>query len=86
LCISSAIAEGPPSRTIPVVVDIAQLRELAPMAEFSGHVISENNARLSTEVEGRLQWIADVGDRVKKGDILVKLDDVSFYSKIIRKS
>jgi RND family efflux transporter MFP subunit len=76
LCISSAMADGPPSRTIPVVVDIAQLRELAPMAEFSGNVISENNARLSTEVEGRLQWIADVGDRVKKDDILVKLDDV----------
>ena len=71
-----AIAEQAPSRTVPVVVDVAQLRELAPMAEFSGNVISANNARLSTEVEGRLQWIADVGDRVQQGDILVKLDDV----------
>lgn len=71
-----ALAEQAPSRTVPVVVDVAQLRELAPMAEFSGNVISANNARLSTEVEGRLKWIADVGDRVQQGDILVKLDDV----------
>ena len=71
-----AIAEQAPSRTVPVVVDVAKLRELAPMAEFSGNVISANNARLSTEVEGRLKWIADVGDRVKKGDILAKLDDI----------
>ena len=71
-----AMAEPAPSRTVPVAVDVAELRELAPMAEFSGNVISANNARLSTEVEGRLKWIADVGDRVQKGNILVKLDDV----------
>jgi len=71
-----AMAEPAPSRTVPVAVDVAELRELAPMAEFSGNVISANNARLSTEVEGRLKWIAEVGDRVQKGNILVKLDDV----------
>jgi len=71
-----AIAAGPPARTKPVVVDIAQLRELAPTAQYSGSVISKNDARMSAEVEGRLTWVADVGTVVAQGDIVASLDDI----------
>lgn len=71
----AAIAAGPPARTKPVVVDIAQLRELAPTAQYSGSVISKNDARMSAEVEGRLTWVADVGTVVTQGDIVARLDD-----------
>ncbi len=73
---NTIFAAGPPSRVKPVVVDIAQLRELAPTAEYSGTVISKNDARISSEVEGRLTWVADVGTLVKKGDIVASLDDI----------
>tara|TARA_R110002049_G_scaffold252264_1_gene426931 strand:+ start:66241 stop:67296 length:1056 start_codon:yes stop_codon:yes gene_type:complete len=73
--ISISFAAGPPTRTKPVVIDIAQLRELAPSAEYPGTVISKDDARISSEVEGRLTWVADVGTIVKQGDIVAKLDD-----------
>ena len=71
-----SIAAGPPARTKPVVVDIAQVRELAPTAQYSGSVISKYDARISSEIEGRLTWVAEVGTVVKQGDVLAKLDDI----------
>ena len=71
-CIITAIAD---ERSRPVVVDIAQLRMLAPTALYSGAVISKNDARLAAEVEGRLTWVADVGSVLKKGDVAATLDD-----------
>ena len=74
--VSPAFSAGPPAREKPVVIDIAQLRQLAPTAQYSGTVISKNDVRISAEVESRLTWIADVGTVVKKGDVLVRLDDI----------
>lgn len=73
---STLFAAGPPARTKPVVVDIAQMRELAPTAQYSGSVISKNDARLSSEVEGRLTWVAEIGTTVTQGEIVAKLDDI----------
>ena len=60
----------------PVVVDVVELRELAPTALYSGEVISNYDARLAAEVEGRLTWVADVGTQAKQGDVLAELDDI----------
>ncbi|MFK7794045.1 MAG: efflux RND transporter periplasmic adaptor subunit [Gammaproteobacteria bacterium] len=76
ISVSTLYAAGPPARVKPVVVDTAQLRALAPTAEYSGTVISKDDARISSEVEGRLTWVADVGTVVKKGDVVAKLDDI----------
>ena len=73
---NTIFAAGPPSRVKPVVVDIAQLRQLAPTAEYSGTVISKHDARISSEVEGRLTWVAEVGTIVEKGDVVANLDDI----------
>jgi len=75
-CLNIAFAAGPPSRIKPVVTDTATLRNLAPTAEYSGTVISKNDARISSEVEGRLTWVADVGAMVQKGDVVARLDDI----------
>jgi RND family efflux transporter MFP subunit len=74
--INTIFAAGRPSQVKPVVVDIAQMRELAPTAEYSGIVISKDNARISSEVEGRLTWVAEVGTIVKKGEVVARLDDI----------
>ena len=72
--ISSSI--GAAERAKLVAVDIARLRVLAPTAQYSGSVISKNDARLAAEIEGRLTWVADVGALVNKGDVVARLDAV----------
>ena len=72
----SAQAGGHTATAKPVVVDVVELRKLAPTALYSGEVISNFDARLAAEVEGRLTWVAEVGTRASKGDILAELDDI----------
>lgn len=73
---NTAFSAGHRSIVKPVVVDVAQLRELAPTAQYSGLVISKHNARISSEVEGRLTWIAEVGALVEKDEVVAGLDDI----------
>ncbi len=69
----TALAQGGP---VPVVVSVAAERWLAPVAPYPGTVISRNQARLAAEVEGRLEWVADVGVVVRQGETVARLDDV----------
>lgn len=64
---------GPPPA--PVEVTEARLTVLSPMLELPGTVISRNDARLAAEVQGQLEWIAEVGTRVEAGDTVAKIDD-----------
>lgn len=68
-----AFAQGGP---VPVVVSIARERLLAPVTHYPGTVISRNQARLAAEVEGRLEWVAEVGAVVRRGETVARLDDV----------
>ncbi len=78
----SIAADAPPRRQKLVVIDRAELRDMAPVAQYSGDVISENDARLSSEINGRLDWIAEVGTHLNKGDVLAKLDDVFLQQQL----
>ena len=66
-------AKGPPPA--PVVVATAESRMLAPVTWYPGTVISRNQARVAAEVEGRLEWVADVGTAIAEGDVIAQLDD-----------
>ena len=68
-------APGPGQRAAPVVVADAQITRLAPVTWVAGTVISRDDAKLATEVEGRLKRVADVGTRVKEGDVIARVDD-----------
>jgi RND family efflux transporter MFP subunit len=61
----------PPAR---VEVAMAELREMAPSVDVSGTVVSLNDSRIASEVEGVLNWLADVGDAVEKGDVIARID------------
>ena len=61
----------PPAR---VEVATAQLRDLAPTVDVSGTVVSLNDSRIASEVEGVLAWLANVGDAVDKGDVIARID------------
>ncbi len=58
----------------PVVVTAAQMAELAPTAWYSASVFSRNEALVAAEVSGRLILVVDVGQTIKKGRVLAKLD------------
>jgi RND family efflux transporter MFP subunit len=72
-CFSTAVlAQRPPPPS--VVIESAEMRELAPIVMSSGSVISRNEAQVAAEAEARLEWVADVGDAIKKGEALARLD------------
>ncbi|MEN8205385.1 MAG: efflux RND transporter periplasmic adaptor subunit [Pseudomonadota bacterium] len=60
----------------PVVVVTAETRELTPVVQVAGTVISRNDTRLAAQVEGQVTWVADVGTPLAVGDVAAQLDDV----------
>ncbi|MEM8685118.1 MAG: efflux RND transporter periplasmic adaptor subunit [Pseudomonadota bacterium] len=61
----------PPAR---VEVATAVIREMSPTVEVPGTVVSLNDSRIASEVEGALTWLADVGDPVEQGDVIARID------------
>ena len=61
----------PPAR---VEVAAAELREMAPSVDVSGTVVSLNDSRIASEVQGVLTWLAEVGDDVNAGDVIARID------------
>jgi len=61
-----------------VIVESAAMRMLAPTIDVPGTVVSRFDARLAAELSAKLEWIADVGTVVGKGDTVARLDDVTF--------
>ena len=60
----------------PVVVVTAEVRQLTPLIQVPGTVISRNDTRLAAQVEGQVLWVADVGTQLVAGDVAAQLDDV----------
>jgi len=61
----------PPAR---VEVAVAELREMAPVVEVPGTVVSKNDSRVAAEVQGVLVWLAEVGDAVAEGGTIARID------------
>ena len=72
--------KGPPPA--PVVVAPAEKRMLAPVTWYPGTVISRNQARVAAEVEGRLEWVAEVGTAIAGGEVVARLDDALFRQSL----
>jgi len=73
---SVALAQGG-VKAPPVVVEIATARaaRVAPRAWIPGSIVSRDDARVAGIVAGRVQWIAEVGQRLDAGGVLARLDD-----------
>jgi RND family efflux transporter MFP subunit len=61
----------PPAR---VEVASAELRNMAPTVDVSGTVVSLNDSRIASQVEGVLTWLADVGAAVDAGQLIARID------------
>lgn len=62
----------------PVVVAKAARMLLAPSIDVPGTVVSRFDSRLAAELSANIVWIAEVGTRVKKGDAVARLADITF--------
>ena len=61
----------PPAR---VEVATAEVRDMAPSVDVSGTVVSLNDSRIASEIEGVLTWLADIGAAVDAGDVIARID------------
>ncbi|MEO0438301.1 MAG: efflux RND transporter periplasmic adaptor subunit [Pseudomonadota bacterium] len=69
---SRALAQGPAA----TVMTASVTREsAAPTARLPGTVISTRDARVRSEISGRVLWVAQVGEEIAAGEPLVRLDD-----------
>jgi RND family efflux transporter MFP subunit len=75
---ASALAQGYEQPPAPVVVDRALVTYLAPSVDVPGTVVSLNDARLASELDAKLNWIADVGTEVSEGDTVARLEVITF--------
>ena len=60
-----------------MVVEVAKanVARVAPRRWVPGGVVSRNDARLATSAAGRLEYVAEVGTRVRAGERIAKLED-----------
>ncbi len=63
----------------PALVRVAEAsyKDIASVTLVPGTVVSRNDARLSAEVTGRLDAVADVGTIVSKGEVIAEIEDTS---------
>lgn len=65
-------AQKPPPA--PVIVEAAQRDTFSATLWVSGTVISQNDARIAAETDGRITWVADVGSRIEQGEAIARID------------
>ncbi len=57
----------------------------APVLVATGYVVAHHKIDLSSKVIGRVEWIGvEKGDRVRKGQLLVKLEDREYRAQVDR--
>lgn len=57
-----------------VELDIVTRENMAASLAASGVVVSREDAAIASELEGRLVWIAEVGERLVQGEVVAQLD------------
>jgi RND family efflux transporter MFP subunit len=72
ICWAEAAEQKAPAA--PVVVEKAQRDTFSATLWVSGTVISQNDARIAAETDGRITWVADVGSRIQKGEAIARID------------
>ena len=72
--LASPLALAQQDRPAPVQVARAEVRQLAPSVNATGLVRSRSAADLAAAVPGRLQWVAEPGAAVAKGEVVARLD------------
>lgn len=72
LVANTASAQQPPKPK--VRVEPVTLTQMAPTLTVPGNVISKNDTRLAAEISATVEWVAEVGTSVNKGDIVARMN------------
>jgi RND family efflux transporter MFP subunit len=69
---------------MPAQVQIVEAKyiELSPSIWIAGTIISRHDSRLSSEVEGRIEMLLEVGDMIEKGGLVAKVDDTTIRMQL----
>lgn len=67
-------AQGAKDAGVAVSTSRAQLRDLAPNQWAAGKVVSRRDIRVSSQLNGLLEYVAEPGTRVKQGERLAELE------------
>jgi RND family efflux transporter MFP subunit len=59
----------------PVIVDEARMDTFSASLWVSGTVISQHDARIAAETDGRITWVAEVGTHIGQGKPFATIDD-----------
>src|SRR5882724_3984335 len=79
LCVAAArsghAADQPAGPPVSVQVGTVTERSVSAYSWIPGSIVSRSDARVASVIAGRALWVADVGQRVKAGGLIAKLDD-----------
>ncbi|KXI29434.1 efflux RND transporter periplasmic adaptor subunit [Paraglaciecola hydrolytica] len=73
-CLPLALAQQAPTVLKPVQVEEIKTTLLAPTIDIVGSVYSRHNVQLTAGLSGRLEWVAEPGTAVRKGDDVARID------------
>ncbi len=73
LIVSTVSAQSAPP--VPVVVDEARMDTFSAALWVSGTVISQHDARIAAETDGRITWVAEAGTTIGHGEPFAIIDD-----------
>lgn len=80
--LASPSAPAQQSRAFPVRVVNAVEMEAAPTSWVPGTVIGRDDSKLSAEVDGKLEQVLEVGDRIAAGGTIARLDPITFEFQV----
>jgi multidrug efflux pump subunit AcrA (membrane-fusion protein) len=75
--LENVIAENKPFQAIVQIEEVINI-EISPSVWVSGNVISQYDSKISSEVEGRIINILEIGDYVKTGDIIGRIENTRY--------
>jgi len=79
LCVVAArsahAADQPAGPPVSVQVGTVTTRSVSAYSWIPGSIVSRSDARVASVIAGRVDWVAEVGHRVKAGELIAKLDD-----------
>lgn len=70
----------------PALVEVAEASSelMAPQVYMPGTVVSRNDSRISSEITGRVLWVASEGTLVSQGDVIAAIDDSMISLNVAR--
>lgn len=69
---ADAERQGPPPS--PVKIEMVKISDEVPSATLTGTIYSRNQVQLTAGVTGRLEWVAEPGTYLQKGDLVAQIE------------